>query len=129
MCIFTSTSLTLLYMESLHQHCSQPQRSVRSLSWQQNITFSVLKRKFRASSLTQHLAANRARNFIFTFHFADIHSSGLSTIDQGWSRCWGRLRPSPAIYIHSSGFSFASNGLQIIRELQSDHITRKLNIK
>jgi hypothetical protein len=24
-----------------------------------------------------------------------------STIDQGWSRCWGRLRPSPAIYIHT----------------------------
>jgi hypothetical protein len=26
---------------------------------------------------------------------------GLSTIDQGWSRCWGRLRPSPTIYIHT----------------------------
>jgi hypothetical protein len=24
-----------------------------------------------------------------------------STIDQGWSRCWGRFRPSPAIYIHT----------------------------
>jgi hypothetical protein len=24
-----------------------------------------------------------------------------STIHQGWSRCWGRLRPSPAIYIHT----------------------------
>jgi hypothetical protein len=24
-----------------------------------------------------------------------------SVIDQGWSRCWGRLRPSPAIYIHT----------------------------
>jgi hypothetical protein len=25
----------------------------------------------------------------------------LSTIDQGWSRCWGRLRPSPTIYIQT----------------------------
>jgi hypothetical protein len=25
----------------------------------------------------------------------------LSKIDQGWSRCWGRLRPSPTIYIHT----------------------------
>jgi hypothetical protein len=27
--------------------------------------------------------------------------SSKSIIDQGWSRCWGRLRPSPTIYIHS----------------------------
>jgi hypothetical protein len=28
----------------------------------------------------------------------------VSTIDQGWSRCWGRLRPSPAIYIYIQQF-------------------------
>jgi hypothetical protein len=26
----------------------------------------------------------------------------ISTIDQRWSRCWGRLRPSPTICIHTS---------------------------
>jgi hypothetical protein len=30
-----------------------------------------------------------------------LPTSRLSTIDQGWSRCWGRLRPSPAIYIYT----------------------------
>jgi hypothetical protein len=35
------------------------------------------------------------------FHVFDLVLSHLSTIDQGWSRCWGCLRPSPAIYIYS----------------------------
>jgi hypothetical protein len=57
-------------------------------------------------------------NFRFAFRFDEggsmllrnigtrpiyLQSMGFcpSTIDQGWSRCWGRLRPSPAIYIHT----------------------------
>jgi hypothetical protein len=32
--------------------------------------------------------------------FLSLYSHNISTINQGWSRCWGRLRPSPTIYIH-----------------------------
>jgi hypothetical protein len=39
--------------------------------------------------------------WLFTYK-PSTRTDELSTIDQGWSRCWGRLRPSPAIYIHTT---------------------------
>jgi hypothetical protein len=45
-------------------------------------------------------------------------------IDQGWSRCWGRLRPSPAIYIHTYIHTECIKLLGLIRSSTVLHLRR-----
>jgi hypothetical protein len=48
---------------------------------------------------TQTQAARWSKKPVYIFSNKESKLKTRSTIDQRWSRCWGRMRPSPIIYI------------------------------